>query len=349
MNTDPLHRAKFRQLWIDRVRTGLEEAADFERTAKMQALNHMTGSTAAGFQRICMLPPELLAVKFMRHGLADPLPSVALRTLKAHGLPERELTIDDWSACEPHVSGALNWCAFNILRSSRTQIMLLDDRTAKAVADSDNEPITAAELQALPHNPCLIEFYRPIEIAETLKRGIRLRAVGFESIGDPEFPVAVVGFYLDSWEPVYSQGKRWPATFGIWFGGFTVVTIDRVARTQIGIAEPGSAIEEAFTEKCLRVARNLWDFITMRSVNYDRIKRVKRKPGKSPPLAATKRPQHTPGLQTQFGREILHIYLSHEIKGVKKQDCPPRSPGLGSRVEVPGRFCQFAERVSIRL
>ena len=208
MISDPRHRAHHHQLWIDKVRAELDDAispAEFEWNLKIDALHTLLGGIdIAARDRLFNRPRDQLALAFSQYGLADPLRVAALKTLKAKGYPQRGLTADDWPACEAKVGYALSWCAYDILRSSQTRIMLLDDRTAKAVADSKNEPITAAELQHLPHNPCLIEFYRPIEIAEKIKRDVRLCAVGFESIGDPETPAAVVSFYLDYW--VSSKG-----------------------------------------------------------------------------------------------------------------------------------------------
>ena len=234
----------------------------------------------------------------MTHDLVDPLPAVVLRTLKARGYPQRELGIpQDWPACEAKVCGALNWCAFDILRSPRARVMLLDDRTAKAVADSNNDDITAAELQHLPHNPCLIEFYRPIEIAEKIKGGVRLRGIGFEAIGDADVPAAVVGFYLDYWESQRQTKARWPATIGIWFGGFNVVTVDGAVRRQIGF-EAGSDVEVGITEVCKRVARNLWDFITSRSISYETIKRRQARFTRLENGRSTRRASTLPGLRS---------------------------------------------------
>lgn len=333
MISDPLHRVKHHQLWIDKVRTDLTAGfapGEFERTVRIQSLLRMLGEQAS-LERIAALPPEWLANEFIRHGLVDPLPNVAMQALKAQGYPQRELTVAEWPPCEAKVCGALNWCCYGILRNPQTQILLLDDRTAKAVADSKNDAITAAELQHLPHNPCLIEFYRPIEIAEKIKRGLRIRAVGFEAIGDDAAPAAVVAFYLDYWQKV-PTGTRWPATIGIWFGGYTCLTVDRAVRTQVGI-ESSTSIDAAITEECERVARNLWDFITMRSIRYDRIKR---KPARHP--LKGERPHHTQGLHSQLAREVFHLYLVHDAKVSEPGDVPKGAPLWGYRIEVPGVF-----------
>lgn len=339
MNSDPVHRAKYRQLWVDKVRAELDASfspADFERSLKIAALNGLKGGTVTSFQRIVALPPGALAIEFMKYDLADRLPVVAMRALKAQGYPNRELTEADLPRFEAKVSSALNWCSSDILRSPRTRIMLLDDRTAKSVADSRNDPITATELQHLPHNPCLIEFYHPIEIGENIHRGFRVRAVGFEALGDADVPAAVVSFYLDYWvPPVIPTAVRCPATLAVWFGGFTFVTVDNTIRTQFGI-EPMSSTEKTFTELCKRVSRNLWDFITMRTIRYDHIRR---KPAKHPLVG--ERPQHTQGLHSQLDREVFHLYLARETNVSEDPTGKAHRPLWGYRIEVPGVFHEW--------
>jgi|GEM_PF-5538119 len=335
MISDPRHRAYHHQLWIDKVRDELDRtytADEFEQTVKLEALARLLGPRVSR-EYLMTLPPERLAQAFMMHGLADRMPVVAMNSLKARGYPQRVPTIpDDWPACETAVCGALNWCSFDILRNPDTQVMLLDDRTAKAVARSRNQGITAAELQHLPHNPCLIEFYRPIEIAETVKHGVRLRAVGFEAVGTEEAPAAVVGFYLDYWQAVPQTGTRWPATLGIWFGGFNVVTIDGSARTQIGF-EADSITEAGIMEVCKRVGRNLWDFVTSRSINYEAVKRQRHKH----PLQGD-RPQHIQGLHSKLDREVFFMYLSHDSKAPAEKAAGGHPSLLPYRFEVLGKF-----------
>ena len=232
----------------------------------------------------------------------------------------------------------MGWIAHDILRSSTTQIMLLDDRTAKAVADSHNEPITLAELQHLPHNPCLIEFYRPIEIAEKIKRGIRIRSVAFGRLSDDvTVSAAVMCFYLDQWITLPQTEMRFPGTICVWFGGFARGTMDIAVAKQIGITI-GSPMQASVTEECKRIARNLWDFVTMRSINYDRIKR---KPMKHP--LPGERPQHIQGLRSQLDREVFLLYLSHDgkIPDDEKRDSQPHPPQWGYRREVLGKFHEF--------
>ena len=209
MLLDPHHRAKQHQLWIDRVRDELRKTplmAELDRSTRSEMLLRMTRWDP---RRVLALSPAELKIAFAEYDLVDPPPVVALRALVSKGYPHRKLAFADYAPCDPKVQGALHWCNFQILGGPETLVMLLDDRTAKAVAASKNEPFTAAELQQLPHNPCLIEFYRPIEIAETIKRGVRLRAhVGFTSIGTIEAPAAVVSFFLDYWESIPSSQQK---------------------------------------------------------------------------------------------------------------------------------------------
>ncbi|MBI3861103.1 MAG: hypothetical protein HY290_04325 [Planctomycetia bacterium] len=120
MISDPRHRAQYRQLWIDKVRDEMDKCfspADFERMVKIETLARLSGPNAS-LERIRALSLERLGIEFMTHDLVDPLPAVVLRTLKARGYPQRELGIpEDWPACEAKVCGALNWCAFDILRN----------------------------------------------------------------------------------------------------------------------------------------------------------------------------------------------------------------------------------------
>ena len=146
---------------------------------------------------------------------------------------------------------------------------------------------------------------------------------------------AVVGFYLDYWESIPHTKARWPATLGIWFGGFTAVTVDGAARKQIGF-EPGSSIEGRITKECEKVARNLWDFVTSRSISYDHIKRKK---AKHPPVGD--HPQHTQGVRSQFDREVFLLYLTHEGKLSEPGDGRPRQTPWGCRIEVPGSFHEW--------
>ncbi len=298
MNLDPRHRAQHHQLWIDKVRAALDDSislTEIHQGLKMEALARLWQGTNGAHEKILALPPEKLVIEFIKHDLADQLPESALRAIQARGWPHRDLTPADWPSCQVKVDCAIGWLAHDILRGPSTQIMLLDDRTAKAVADSINDPITVAELQKLPHNPCIIEFHRPIEIAEKIKHGIRVRGVGFGAFGT-EFPAAIVCFYLDSSVNLSPDGKKFPAVFCVWFGGFVRGTMEPEFGRQVGI-EVGSEMQRAITEECKRVARNLWDFVTMRSINYDRIKRkpVKHLPDKD-------RPQHVQGQRSQVDR-----------------------------------------------
>ncbi len=292
-----------------------------------------------GRRKFAMLPPDVLAQEFLAHDLVDALPIVALRAIKNQGHPQRILTSRDWEVCQHKVCSAMNWCCFDTLNGPESHVMLLDDRTAKAVADSKNDAITAAELQHLPHNPCLIEFYRPIEIAENVKRGVRLRAVGFEAIGNAEFPAAVVCFYLDYWQQWSHDGKtKSPCTIKTWFGGFHMAHIDSAACSQIGIAN-GSAVESDILKVCLRVARNLWDFVTSRSIRYEQ---VQRKPPRQ--FNTGKGPQDLPGVQSLLDREVTLLFLSRDCKsaGDLEQEGEAESRPLprpwDHRVEIPGTF-----------
>src|SRR5262249_34520833 len=150
------------------------------------------------------------------------------------------------------------------------------------------------------------EFYRPIEIAESLKRGVRVRAVGFQSIGDANAPAATVSIYLDYWEPASKNGARWPATVALWFGGFHVVNIDEAVRTQVGF-QGNSVIEAGITETCKHVARNLWDFVTSRSIRYNQ---VTRKPLRS--SAHRQSSNDASESDSQFDRQVTFLYLSDD-------------------------------------
>ncbi len=338
MQSDPRHRAQFRQLWIDKVRDALdrtEMVLTFDHIAKVQALSVLTGSTAG---RVSALSPEALQVELENHGLAAPLPVCAMRALRARGYPQRELTqSEDWPHCHVHVGAALQWCGGDILYNPETQIMLLDDRTATAVAHSKNEPITAAELQHLPHNPCLIEFYRPIEIAETVKRGVRVRAVGFQALGDAEALAAVACFYLDYWEPAQWGIPRRPATIALWYGGFEIGFFDEAANTQIGIPF-GTAVPANIMDICRRVARNLWDFVTSRSIRYEHVqrKRIRRSGNQD----AAKPVAETPAY---LDREVTFLFLSRDCNSAEPEDNRSRAipRPWDHRIEIPGTFHEY--------
>ena len=338
MNSDPRHRAQFRQLWIDKVRDQLDKAStsrQLDYGIKFAALALLTGIDR---ERIPALPPEELAIQLQQHDLVDPLPVVAMRALKTRGYPQRELTIaKDWLACHVRVGAALTWSSVNILRSPDTQIMLLDDRTGTEVAHSKNGAITAAELQHLPHNPCLIEFYRPIEIAEFVKRGVRVRAVGFQAIGDTDAPAAAVCFYLDYWDSSSRTGARWPATIDIWFGGFNVVNIDEAARIQIGFPG-GSVVEAAITEVCKQVARNLWDFVTSRSIRYEQVRcRPVRRSAHH--VGAKRDPENHSDLE----RQVTLLFLSRDSisPGLENGDSRVERRPWDHRIEIPGTFHEY--------
>ncbi len=333
MISDPRHRVQHRQLWIDKVRDQLDKTfprtEDYGRKLRIQALANLT---RANVHSLARLPPHQLAAEFATHGLTDPLPVVAMRALEACGYPQR-LTRGGWAECESQVSAALNWCFYEILAGPQSHIMLLDDRTAKAVADSNNVPITAAELQHLPHNPCLIEFYRPIEIAEQVKRGVRVRAVGFQAIGSADAPAAVVCFYLDCWESQTDLGTKLPAKIGFWNSGYKMGHLSEGTRTQVGI-EMRSDVEFGILEACTRVARNLWDFVTSRSIRYEHMARkpVRQSPG-------TAGPPRTP---SRLDREVTFLFLSHDTKLPTLGNGPPRTTApWDHRVEVPGTFHEF--------
>ena len=335
MNNDPRHRVEHRQLWIDKVRDGLEKTGsreDIELSFRILSLAELTGATV---ESVMMLPRDRLTDALNSHGLMGHLPTEAINALMASGYPHEEIAPSNLKTCKEKVGGALNWCALDILWNPETHIMLLDDGTAKAIADSSNSEITAAELQHLPHNPCLIEFYRPIEVAEKVKRGVRLRAVGFETIGQSEAPAAVVCFYLDYWQTTNRGGARSPATIGIWFGGLNVLTVDRAARSQIGF-ESASEIEEGITNACLRVARNLWDFVTSRSIRYEQVQRK--------PLRHTgTSPGRISEAQSNSDRQVSILFISRDSKSPvseSKTDRPTPRP-WDHQIEIPGTFHEF--------
>lgn len=335
MNADSRHRAQFRQLWIDKVRDQLEMAGNARQLEFAVRITALAALSGVDGNRINKLPPEVIAMELKNYGMVGSLQDIAIRSLKARGYPERELTVaDDWESCQVRVGAALNWSCANLLRSPETQIMLLDDRTATAVAHSKNVPITAAELQHLPHNPCLIEFYRPIEIAETVKRGVRVRAVGFHSVGEADAPASVMCFYLDYWEPSSKGGGRWPATIAFWFGGIHAMNVDNAARVQIGF-QRGSAIEGAIIDSCKYVARNLWDFVTSRSIRYEQVER-------KPIRRNSDQSQSNPGAAT-LDRQVSFLYLSRDCHTTEPNGSQVRGPvrPWDHRIEVPGTFHEF--------
>lgn len=336
MNYDPRHRIEHHQLWIDKVRDGLEKTGSWDQHELTNRLGTLAGLMKVPIKHLLSLTPDQWATGFKRFGLTEPPPVLAMRTLKELGYPNRDLSEeDDLPTCDAKVAGALGWCAVHILRSPDTHLMLLDDKTAKAVADSSNSEITAAELQHLPHNPCLIEFYRPIEVAENVKRGVRLRAVGFEAVGDSDAPAAVVSFYLDYWQTTNQDGGRFPATICVWFGGFCVTLIDAAVRIQIGIL-PDSQLEETITNACVRIARNLWDFVTSRSIRYEQVRRKTHRHAKSVP-------QQSSVPQSKSDREVSLLFISRDSKTSASDtttDRPPFRP-WDHRIEIPGSFHEF--------
>lgn len=336
MNIDPRHRVEFHQLWIDKVRDGLDKTGSWEQHELTNRLSTLASLLKVPIQRLFSLTPDQWAIEFERYGLTEPPTVLAMQALKQLGYPHRELSEEyDLPNCEAKVAGALSWSAVHILQSADTHIMLLDDKTAKAVADSRNSEITAAELQHLPHNPCLIEFYRPIEVAEKVKRGVRLRAVGFEAIGDSEAPAAVVSFYLDYWQTTTQDGGRFPATICTWFGGFCLTMIDTSVRVQIGF-ERGSQLETLITDACIRIARNLWDFVTSRSIRYEH---VQRKPRHH--CGSTSGREHVP--QSIADREVSLLFINHDTKLPADDSKADRQPLLpwDHRIEIPGTFHEF--------
>lgn len=333
MNNDPRHRVEHYQLWIDKVRDGLDKTSSWDQHQLTNRLGTLAGLMKVPIQYLFSLTPHQWEAGFQRYGLTESPPVLAMRTLKQLGYPHRELSEDDdLPTCEAKVAGALSWCAVHILRSPDTHIMLLDDKTAKAVADSRNSEVTAAELQHLPHDPCVIEFYRPIEVAEKVKRGVRLRAVGFEAVGDSEAPAAIVSFYLDHWQTTSREGGRWPATICTWFGGFCLTMIDSAVRVQIGL-EPDSQMEETITDACVRIARNLWDFVTSRSIRYEQVQRKPCRQGGAI-MGRISEPQST------SDREVSLLFINRDSKspvGDEKSDRLTLRP-WDHRVEIAGTF-----------
>lgn len=333
MNYDPRHRIEHHQLWIDRVREGLEKTGSWDQQQYSIRLMTLADLTNIPVQRLLTLTPDQLATDFERHGLSDSPPLLALQAMKQLGYPKQELSEeDDLPKCGAKIAGALNWCAVHILRSTDTHIMLLDDKIAKAVADSKNSDITAAELQHLPHNPCLIEFYRPIEVVEKIKRGVRLRGVGFEAISDPDAPTAVVSFYLDYWQRTNDEGGRFPATICTWFGGFCISSLGKAVRIQIGI-QPDTELEQTITEACIRIARNLWDFVTSRSIRYEQVRRKPRRHSRPASKQASEP-------QSKSDREVSLLFISRDSKSSAGDDKTERSTPQpwDHRIEIAGTF-----------
>lgn len=325
---DLAHKAKHRQLWIDRVRDEVcakLSLEDIEFGLKAQAMSELRGKGhIANIRAVRHMSQAEFRAECARFGLHGDLRAAAVRRMKEDGWPQAQPTVD----C------ALSWAALSVLLK-QSQIMMLDDRTAQAVVNSSNEAITAAELQFLPHNPCVVEFAKPIELCAKIKAGVRARAIGFCAGGDAEDRYAVAVWYLDYWVPLpLPMGARIPALWCCWFSrGIQRPTLDEAAAKSLGITV-GSPLCEKISAACQVAARNLWDFLTMRSLRYDRIKR-------KAAVYPANRPQHTQGLFSQVDREVFRLYLDREIAMSEKSDGKPHPPQWGYRVEVPGKFHQW--------
>jgi hypothetical protein len=108
--------------------------------------------------------------------------------------------------------------------------------------------------------------------------------------------------------------------------------MDNAARIQMGLGSD-PVLEQRISDECKRVARNLWDFVTSRSINYDRIKR---KPARH--LPDRELPQHTQGLRSQLDREVFHLYLTREMSRAEGEHSRQLPPPWGYRVEVLGKL-----------
>lgn len=158
MNSDPVHRAKHHQLWIDKVRTDLDQwspPADIELCLKIDTLILLRGGTSAALDLVRTISPQRLRNELVTNDLTDHLHDAALRAIRAHGYPQRELTETDMPACSAKLHGAVNWCTYEILRCPQTQVMLLDDRTARCgrfkQRPDHRSRIAAPAPQSLPH------------------------------------------------------------------------------------------------------------------------------------------------------------------------------------------------------
>jgi len=120
-------------------------------------------------------------------------------------------------------------------------------------------------------------------------------------------------------------------TASAWFGGFQVGNIDDAAYKQIGI-ERGSITASGMMIALQRVARNLWDFVTSRSIHYERIERK--------PLKSTKeeRSQQPTVNLPLLDRELAFLYLEKNARSANKETERCNESTLSYWIEVLGSF-----------
>lgn len=330
---DQFHRAKHRQLWIDRLREDFFAKTAGDMDAPQFLAEMEIGSKLSAICDALGEPSKMLAIvkagrqeEYLRqHGLSHtPIITAAIEVLAYNG----------WPAARNLVDNALGWCGYNLALSPATRLMTLDSRTGQAVVDSTNEPITAAELQHLPYPRTFVEFSQPVELCESIRHGVRARGIGLSNYEADGHLAAIVTWYLDYWVALPMSSGRFPACLHVFFGGgITRPTMDDAAAKAIGITV-GSPLCERIVDRSKMAARNLLDFLTMRTLNYERIKR-------KAAVYPVPKPQHTQGLMSSLDREVFHLYLAKTLGISEVPDGQKHTPQWGYRIEVPGKFHQL--------
>lgn len=116
MNSDPRHRVEFHQLWIDKIRDGLDKgsspekfARNYERKLRTQVLATLARTS---IQRVRSLTPQELAIEYQNHNLTGPITAIGLQAVKSRGYPERQLVpADDWLPCQFQINAVMTWCS----------------------------------------------------------------------------------------------------------------------------------------------------------------------------------------------------------------------------------------------
>lgn len=312
---DVVHKARNGQLWYDRMHEDLASIYDPESHVMASLFDLFT--LASGDDRPAS---EKMA------GISRPTTAIAQHWAKS--LPvqmrydpvnfldclsdvvssEKILNHRGWGG---HAARHLISVAVTDMLIHGANVMVIDSDLAAKIIKSSNYPIDDATLLYVPFPRTFIEFSKPILICNQ-----RFRAASFYA--DERREIWCASLYYDSNAGIhFSHGRT---------GKIVTSSDDRFVEREFSGTEPE-------WEKTYRIAlTNLWDFVTSRSVEIERIKRAKH-------VLNRFRELHVQGQHSTLLREVFALSVDRTIK-IPEEQAPvaEKRQEWAYQVEVPGAF-----------
>ena len=166
----------------------------------------------------------------------------------------------------------------HMLKRDITELFVIDHDLAVDIVESSNEPLAGDDLENLPFSHSWFEFSKPIEIAVGPKRALNVEAVILAQVEN--YPLRVMSMISDvPTKPGPSvQGVDVPilqihdAVFLVAMSGFGWVSlgIDPGLAEHLGIdVNDWNNDFESLIQAVKVAGRNLYDFVTSRSFDYE--------------------------------------------------------------------------------